>query len=84
MESVSSVLSRAAGDLQAELATHVFGDLEGVGAVGVEHDLHQAFAVTQVDEDHAAVVAGRIHPTDEGDSFADVLRADFVTVVRSH
>ncbi len=48
--------------LQAELVAHAFGDLEGVGAVGVADDLHQAFAVAQVDEDDAAVVAAAVGP----------------------
>jgi hypothetical protein len=45
-----------------ELVAHGFGDLEHLGAVGVAHHLHQAFAVAQVDEDDAAVVAATVHP----------------------
>ena len=40
--------------------------------LGTEHALRKPLAVTQVDEDHAAVVAGGIHPSDESDCFADV------------
>ena len=85
------------GLLCLESGCHFSGDLNDVfitkavrklgrflGIIRAEDHLGETLAVAHVDEDHAAVVAGRIHPTDEGDSFADVLRADFVTVVRSH
>jgi hypothetical protein len=59
-----------AGDLQAELVAHVFGGLEHLGAVGVADHLHQAFAVAQVDEDHAAVVAAAVGPAHQGHGLA--------------
>ena len=34
------------------------------GVVRVAHDLHQPFTVAQVDEDHAAMVATPVHPTE--------------------
>jgi hypothetical protein len=57
--------------------------------LGAEHHLGQAFAVAQVDEDDATVVAGRIHPATERDGLADVLCADGVAMkgaedVRDH
>jgi hypothetical protein len=45
--------------------------------VGLEHDLHEPFAVAQVDEDHAAVVAAALHPAPQHDRLADALRGDF-------
>ena len=39
-----------------------FGGGEHRGPVGVADHLHQAFAVAQVDEDHAAVVAAAVGP----------------------
>ena len=37
------------------------------GAVGIADDLHEAFAVAQVDEDHAAVIAAPMHPARQRD-----------------
>jgi hypothetical protein len=37
------------------------------GRVRIEHDLQQALAVPQVDEDHAAMVATAVHPAGDGD-----------------
>jgi hypothetical protein len=48
-------------DLHAELVAHAFGGLEHRRDPVADH-LHQAFAVAQVDEDHAAVVAAALHP----------------------
>jgi GNAT superfamily N-acetyltransferase len=59
--------------LQAELVAHAFGGLEHLGAVGVADDLHQAFAVAQVDEDHAAVVAAAVGPAHQGHGLAHQL-----------
>ena len=52
--------------------------------LGMKHALGEALAVAKVDEDHAAMVAGGIHPTDEGDGLADVGLAEFVAVVGTH
>jgi hypothetical protein len=61
-----------------------FGHLEHLGAVGVADDLHQAFAVAQVDEDHAAMVAAAVRPTHEGDGLVHQRFADLATVSGSH
>ena len=65
---IGAVGARAhqAGDLQAELVAQALGGGEGLGAVGVAHHLHVAFAVAQVDEDHAAVVAAAVAPSRTG------------------
>ena len=61
-------------DLEHVLTAYLRGDLEGFGSVlGVEHDLHQAGRVAQVDEDEAAVVAAAVHPPGERDRLAGVL-----------
>jgi hypothetical protein len=73
-----------AAHLQHELVAHRLGDLEHLGAVGVAHHLHQALAVAQVDEDHAAVVAAAVHPAANGDDLVEVGGGDFAAVVSSH
>jgi hypothetical protein len=70
--------------LQAELVPDLLGDREHVGAVGVADDLHQAFAVAQVDEDHAAVVAATVRPAHQRHRLAEELLAHQSAVRRSH
>ena len=46
------------------------------GAVGIAHDLRQAFAVAQVDEDHAAVVAAAVRPAGQRDGLVELAAVD--------
>ena len=55
-----------------ELVAQRFGGGERRGAVGIEDDLHEAFAVAQVDEDDAAVVAAAMDPAHQRDRLAEV------------
>ena len=64
-----------------ELVAQRLGGREGVGAVGVADDLHQAFAVAQVDEDDAAVVAAAMHPAHQRDGLAEVAAVDAAAIV---
>ena len=73
-----------ADDLQAELVANAFSDGEHLGAVGVADDLHQAFAVAQVDKYHAAMVAPAVCPTHQGDGLAHQRFADQAAVGGSH
>jgi hypothetical protein len=70
--------------LQAELVAHAFGGLEHLGAVRVADDLHQAFAVAQVDEDDAAMVAAAVRPAHQRDGLAHQRFADQAAVGGSH
>ena len=54
------------------------------GAVGVADDLHQAFAVAQVDEDHAAMVAAAVRPAHQRHGLAEQRFADQAAVGCSH
>ena len=42
------------------------------GVVGIAHDLHQAFAVAQIDEDHAAMIAAAVHPAVQRDGLVQM------------
>jgi hypothetical protein len=59
----------------------------GAGSVwaffGAKHDLGASFAVSEIDEDDASVVARRIDPAGQGDFLTDVGKPKFVAVVRS-
>jgi hypothetical protein len=57
-------------DLDAKLIAQTFSGFEHVGAVGVAHHLHIAFAITHVNEDHATVVTTAIDPAAQADGLA--------------
>ena len=78
-------LGRAGDDLalrlQDELVANLVRDAGRLGrALRVDHELHLAGVVAQVDEDEAAVVAARVGPARDGQPFADVLGAQFAAV----
>ena len=73
--------AHAARDGDAELVAQRLGRGERRGAVGIADDLHEAFAVAQVDEDHAAVVAAAMHPARQRDGLAEVAAVDAAAVV---
>ena len=53
-------------------------------SLAAEYALSHALAVTKIDENHPTLVAGRIDPTDELDSLADVGFAEFVAMMSAH
>ena len=57
---------------------------ELLGPIGVADDLHQAFAVAQVDEDHAAMVAAAVGPAHQGHGLAHQRFADQAAISGSH
>ena len=50
-------------DGEHELRTQPLGFREHLGPVGIEDDLQQAFAIAQIDENDAAVIAAPVYPT---------------------
>ncbi len=77
-------VGHGAGDAQAVLVTHVLGGLEDIGVVRMADDLHQAFTVAQVDEDHPAVVAAAVYPAAQADGLAQQFFGDEAAVVSTH
>ena len=51
--------------------------------VAVDHDLRDAVAVAQVDEDQPALVASTVHPAVERDGLAGVRESQFATCTRA-
>ena len=70
--------------LHAELVAHALGDLEHVGAVRIADDLDEPFAIAQVDEDNAAVVAAAVYPAAQRDGLAQQGFGHQTAVFRSH
>jgi hypothetical protein len=73
--------AHATGDRDAVLAAQLLGGGERRGAVGIEHDLHDPFAVAQVDEDDAAVIAAPMHPAGDGDRLPEVAAVDATAII---
>src|SRR5258708_298485 len=69
---------------QHELVAHAVGRGERGGAIGMAYDLHQAFAVAQVDEDHPAMVAAAVHPAVDRDGLAKETSVDEAAIVGAH
>ena len=71
-------------DLHAVLIAHVFSYLEHLCTVRVTHHLALAFAVTQVDEDHSAMVTPTVHPATQLDVLAVEGLGHQTTVMGAH
>src|SRR5690606_10637879 len=73
-----------AGHAHAVLVAQALGHGKGSRSVGVAHDLRQTFAVAQIDEDDAAVVAATMHPAKQSDSLPEVIAANLAGIARTH
>ncbi len=51
------------------------------GGLGIEHDLQQAFAITQVDENNPTMVAPAVHPAGHRDLPAEELLVNLSAVM---
>ncbi len=77
-------LADATLHLEHELGAQALCLGEYLGAVGIEHDLKQPFAIAKVDEDHAAMIAAPVHPTGNGDFAANRSAVYLAAVVTAH
>ena len=64
-----------------EFVAQLFRHGEGRGAIGIADDLHQTFAIAQIDENDAAVIAAPMHPAADGDRLGQELAVDAPAVV---
>ena len=71
-------------DLQHVLVAQRGGDLEHLGIGRIHRHLHDAFVVAQVDEAHAAEVAGDIGPAAQGYGLADQSLVDEAAEMGTH
>ena len=69
------------GHCDAVFVAQLFCDGEGRGAVRVADDLHQPFAVAQVDEDDAAMIATAMDPTCQRNGLGEKAAVDAAAVV---
>ena len=79
-----AAVAEDSGDGDDVLGTGGFGLGVGCGRdFFVEHDLRDAGAIAEVEEDEIAVVAAAIDPAHEGDGLAGVGAAEFAAGVRA-
>ena len=69
---------------QTILIANLLGRGESRGIVRLDHDLDDAFMITQIDEDHAAVIAAGISPAAESDVLIDQGLIDETAVMGTH
>ena len=69
------------GHRDDEFVAQLFGGGKSNGAIGVADDLQQSFAIAQVDENDAAVVAAAMNPAADGDDLAEPGTVDAATII---
>ena len=74
----------AATHLQHVFAAHAIGGLKMLWRIRIEHHLHDALAIAQIEEDHAAVIPAAIHPPAEGHCLVDVRGSQEPAVMAAH
>ena len=72
------------GDPEHVLGANPVGEFESFFPVRIADHLRQALAVSQVDENHAAMVAAPVGPAGQRHDLADQRRRQFAAVVASH
>ena len=71
----------AACHRDAVFAAQLFCSCERRRTIGIADDLHDAFAIAQVNEDDAAVIATPVHPSHEGNGLSQVAAVDAAAIV---
>ncbi|CRM90238.1 hypothetical protein [Pseudomonas sp. 22 E 5] len=73
-----------AGDFNDVFAAHAVGGGEALGAVRVEHHLGQTITITDIEEDHPAVVAATVNPSAKGDFLTIQGLVQLAAIVAAH
>ena len=73
-----------AGDLDTKLIAQIFGDRKHLGAVRIANDLHIAFAVAQVDKNHATMVTPPVDPAAQGNGLTQKGFGHQTAIVGTH
>ena len=73
-----------AADPDHVFIAHRIGDLEGFRPVRVKHDLGDALAIAQIDEDHAAMIPAPMYPAAQPDFLIDMSAVEFPAIMTAH
>ena len=71
-------------DADDEFVAQFFGLGKHLRCVRIADDLHETLAITQIDEDHAAMIATPVDPTRNGDSATNEGFVDLTAVMSAH
>ena len=71
-------------DGEHEFPAQPLGLREHLGPIRIEHDLQQALAIAQIDENHAAVIAAPVYPTRDRHCPADRGAVHLAAVMTAH
>jgi hypothetical protein len=71
-------------DPEDKLAAGLLGQAEGLGIVRVDHHLNQTAAVTQVDEDDAAVIPAPVDPSAQGNVLTNLFAVQISAIMTAH
>ena len=72
------------GDLHDVLAAHAIGSGEALGAIRIEHHLGQTITITDIEENHPAVVATTVNPSAKGNFLAFQAFVQLAAIVAAH
>jgi hypothetical protein len=71
-------------NLKNKFASDGLSQSKRIGIIRIEYNLHQAFAITEINEDHPAMVTATMHPPTEVNLLIQVMFRDFSAAVTSH
>ena len=71
-------------DADDEFVAQFLGLGEDLRRIRIADDLHETLAITQIDEDHAAMIATTVDPTRHGDSATDEGFVDLTAIMSAH
>src|SRR5699024_3602801 len=72
------------GGLDHIFAAHAVGRGKGIDVFRIEHYLRQTFAVTDIEENHPAMVAATVYPSAQGDSLTFKAGVEVAAIVAAH
>ncbi|MNZ71896.1 hypothetical protein D3C78_902630 [compost metagenome] len=84
VHSASWTRTHLTGDLYHVFATHAVSGGEAVCAIRVEDDLSHAFAVTDIEENHPAVVAATMDPSAKGNFLTFQALVQLAAIMAAH
>ena len=84
MDDAARPAANAPGDFHDIFGAQPLGAGEDVGAIRVEHALQQAFAIPQVNENHAAMITPTVNPATNRHGLIDERGRHVAAVMRAH
>jgi hypothetical protein len=77
-------MAHQASDTDAKLIAQTLSNFKRWWVVWVKYDLRQASPISQINENHPAMIAAPVHPTVQVDGLIKVLGANLTGVTSAH